>query len=239
MTGDLTTGGWHATGTAARHVPARQQHRSGVGQRGHRRAGGGADRAVPSGCPCWCPARCRRCGTPGRAGSRPTEENTPTGARENIHRHYDLSNDLFELFLDPTLTYSAAWFEPGDDLQTAQLRKIDGILDLARVQPGQRVLEIGSGWGGLAIRAVQERDVHVTTLTLSEAQKELAERRIAEAGLSDRIDVLLEDYRHHAGRDAGHLRRDRQRRDDRGRRRAVLAGLLRRDRPDARPTAAG
>jgi len=131
------------------------------------------------------------------------EENTPTGARENIHRHYDLSNDLFELFLDPTLTYSAAWFEPGDDLQAAQLRKIDGILDLARVAPGQRVLEIGSGWGGLAIRAVQERNVHVTTLTLSEAQKELAERRIAEAGLSDRIDVLLEDYRHHAERTPG------------------------------------
>jgi len=65
------------------------------------------------------------------------------------------------------------------------------------------VLEIGSGWGGLAIRAVQERDVHVTTLTLSEAQKELAERRIAEAGLSDRIDVLLEDYRHHAERTPG------------------------------------
>ena len=99
--------------------------------------------------------------------------------------------------------YSAAWFEPGDDLLTAQNRKIDGILDLARVQPGQRVLEIGSGWGGLAIRAVQERDVHVTTLTLSEAQKELAERRIAEAGLSHRIDVLLEDYRHHAGREVG------------------------------------
>ena len=124
--------------------------------------------------------------------------NTPTGARENIHRHYDLSNDLFELFLDPTMTYSAAWFEPGDDLLSAQHRKIDGILDLARVAPGQRVLEIGSGWGGLAIRAVQERDVHVTTLTLSQAQKELAEQRIAEAGLSHRIDVLLEDYRHHA-----------------------------------------
>ena len=113
-----------------------------------------------------------------------TEENTPTGARENIHRHYDLSNELFELFLDPTLTYSAAWFEPGDDLRTAQLRKIDGILDLARVGPGMRVLEIGSGWGGLAIRAAAERGAHVTTLTLSEQQKELADERIAAAGLS-------------------------------------------------------
>ena len=131
------------------------------------------------------------------------EENSPTGARENIHRHYDLSNELFTLFLDPSLTYSAAWFEPGDDLYAAQLRKIDAVLDLARVRPGMRVLEIGSGWGALAIRAAQERDVHVTTLTLSEAQRELALRRIAEAGLSHRIDVLLEDYRQHAAREAG------------------------------------
>ena len=94
------------------------------------------------------------------------------------------------------LTYSAAWFEPGDDLRAAQQRKIDGILDLARVGPGMHVLEIGSGWGGLAIRAVQSSaDAHVTTLTLSEQQKELADRRIAEAGLTDRIEVLLEDYR--------------------------------------------
>ena len=132
-----------------------------------------------------------------------TEENTPTGARDNIHRHYDLSNQLFETFLDPSLTYSAGWFEPGDDLVAAQQRKIDGILDLARVKQGMRVLEIGSGWGGLAIRAVQQRDVHVTTLTLSEAQKALADRRIAEAGLGDRIEVLLEDYRHHADRAVG------------------------------------
>ena len=131
------------------------------------------------------------------------EENTVTGARDNIHRHYDLSNDLFELFLDPSLTYSAAWFEPGDDLPAAQLRKIDAILDLARVRPGMRVLEIGSGWGALAMRAARERGVHVTTLTLSEAQRELALRRIAEAGLSHRIDVLLEDYRQHAAREDG------------------------------------
>lgn len=131
------------------------------------------------------------------------EENSPTGARENIHRHYDLSNELFQLFLDPSLTYSAAWFEPGDDLPAAQLRKIDAILDMARVRPGMRVLEIGSGWGALAMRAAQARDVHVTTLTLSEAQHELAVRRIADAGLSHRVDVLLEDYRQHAAREAG------------------------------------
>ena len=132
-----------------------------------------------------------------------SEENTPTGATENIHRHYDLSNELFELFLDPTLTYSAAWFEPGDGLQAAQLRKIDGILDLARVGPGMHLLEIGSGWGGLAMRAAVERGARVTTLTLSEQQKELADRRIADAGLTDRIEVLLEDYRLHAERTPG------------------------------------
>ncbi len=136
-----------------------------------------------------------------------SEENTVTGARDNIHRHYDLSNDLFEQFLDPTMTYSSAWYEAGDDpdrdLERAQLRKIDGILDLARVQPGQHVLEIGSGWGALAMRAVAERGVRVTTLTLSEAQKELAEQRIAAAGMSDRIEVRLEDYRSHAGAHPG------------------------------------
>ncbi|TKV56829.1 class I SAM-dependent methyltransferase [Nakamurella flava] len=127
-----------------------------------------------------------------------TADNTPTNARENIHRHYDLSNDLFELFLDPTMTYSSAWFEPGDDLRAAQIRKIDGILDLARVGPGMRILEIGSGWGALAIRAATERGARVTTLTLSQEQKALAERRIAEAGVSDRVDVVLQDYRDHA-----------------------------------------
>jgi cyclopropane-fatty-acyl-phospholipid synthase len=131
------------------------------------------------------------------------EENTPVGAQENIHRHYDLSNDLFETFLDETMTYSAAWYEEGDDLRTAQLRKIDGILDLARVRPGSRVLEIGSGWGALAMRAVAERGATVTTLTLSSEQKTLAERRFAEAGVADRIEIRLEDYRAHAAANPG------------------------------------
>ena len=130
------------------------------------------------------------------------EDNTVSGSRRNIHRHYDLSNELFELFLDETMTYSAAWFEPGEDphadLNHAQLRKIDGILDLARVRPGQRVLEIGSGWGSLAIRAAAERGATVTTLTVSEEQYRLARDRIGRAGLSDRVEVRLEDYRVHA-----------------------------------------
>jgi cyclopropane-fatty-acyl-phospholipid synthase len=129
------------------------------------------------------------------------EENTLGGSAENIHRHYDLSNELFSLFLDDTLTYSSAWYTSGDpeDLEVAQLRKIDGILDLANVRAGMHILEIGSGWGALAIRAARERDVRVTTLTLSTAQKALAEKRIAEAGLTDRIEVRLEDYRSHRG----------------------------------------
>src|SRR4051794_12627287 len=128
------------------------------------------------------------------------EENTTENSRQNISRHYDLSNDLFEAFLDETMTYSAAWFEPGDDLTAAQLRKIDGILDLARVGPGSRVLEIGSGWGGLAIRAARERGAHVTTLTLSTEQQALARKRAHAAGVADLVDVRLQDYRDVTGR---------------------------------------
>jgi cyclopropane-fatty-acyl-phospholipid synthase len=144
------------------------------------------------------------------------EDGTPTNARRNIERHYDLSNDLFELFLDESMTYSSAMYGPAQAaagyqphqsdlsdhqdaelraLHEAQLRKIDSILDAAGVREGSRVLEIGSGWGALAIRAAGERGAYVTTLTLSKEQKELAEQRIAQAGLSDRIEVRLEDYR--------------------------------------------
>jgi cyclopropane-fatty-acyl-phospholipid synthase len=131
---------------------------------------------------------------------RPHEEiNTVEGSRENIHRHYDLSNDLFALFLDETMSYSSAWFEPGsDDLDAAQYRKIDGILDLAGVRPGQHILEIGTGWGGLATRAAQ-RGARVTTLTISAEQAALAEERIQLAGVADRVQVLLRDYREARG----------------------------------------
>jgi cyclopropane-fatty-acyl-phospholipid synthase len=123
------------------------------------------------------------------------ERNTKEGSRSNIERHYDLSNDLFERFLDPTMTYSAAWFEsPDEPLQRAQERKLDGLLDQAGVGPGSRVLEIGSGWGSLAIRAAQ-RGAQVTTITISTEQAELARRRFAEAGVADRIDLRLQDYR--------------------------------------------
>ncbi len=203
MTGDLTTGGWHATANRGPGVAGPPSSADPAFVNAATDELAAALTVLCKRMSVLVPRSLQTLRHTWQSRQPSTEENTPTGARENIHRHYDLSNDLFELFLDPTLSYSAAWFEPGDDLQTAQLRKIDGILDLARVSPGQRVLEIGSGWGGLAIRAVQERNVHVTTLTLSEAQKELAERRIAEAGLSDRIDVQLEDYRHHAERTVG------------------------------------
>ncbi|WP_232665562.1 SAM-dependent methyltransferase [Pseudonocardia sp. TRM90224] len=127
------------------------------------------------------------------------DRNTPTGSRANVHRHYDLSNELFAAFLDESMTYSAAWFaEPADTLAQAQLRKIDGVLDMAGVRSGQHVLEIGTGWGALAIRAA-ERGARVTTLTISAEQATLAQQRIDAAGVADRVQVLLRDYREAQG----------------------------------------
>jgi cyclopropane-fatty-acyl-phospholipid synthase len=123
------------------------------------------------------------------------EENTVAGARRNIARHYDLSNDLFALFLDDSMSYSSALFESaGETLERAQVRKIDRLLDAVRVRDGSTVIEIGSGWGALAIRAAQ-RGARVTTLTLSRAQQALARERIAAAGVDDRVVVELRDYR--------------------------------------------
>lgn len=129
--------------------------------------------------------------------------NSVSGSRKNIEAHYDLSNDMFATFLDPTMSYSSAWFdETGaeESLETAQLRKIDGILDAANVTAGTRVLEIGSGWGALAVRAA-ERGAHVTTITISTEQAALARERFAAAGpeIADRIDLQLVDYREATG----------------------------------------
>ncbi|WP_420377891.1 class I SAM-dependent methyltransferase [Streptomyces filamentosus] len=136
--------------------------------------------------------------------ARPTaDRNTRTGARANIQRHYDLSNDLFATFLDATFTYSSAVFTafPArfESLASAQHRKIDRLLDLAGVGEGTRLLEIGTGWGELALRAAA-RGARVTTLTLSAEQAALARERIAAAGLADRVDVQLRDYRDIEGR---------------------------------------
>jgi len=122
-------------------------------------------------------------------------------ARRNIAEHYDLSNDLFAGFLDETMTYSCALFTqlpartPGpDDLAAAQRRKIDRLLDAAAVQRGSRVLEIGTGWGELCVRAAA-RGAHVRSVTLSAEQQHLARRRVAVAGLSDLVQIDLCDYR--------------------------------------------
>ena len=126
------------------------------------------------------------------------EENNLKGAKSNISRHYDLSNDLFKLFLDETLTYSAANFageRPGfDGLAQAQRRKVDGILDFAGVKPGMKVLEIGTGWGQLSIQAAQ-RGAQVHTITLSKEQMELAQQRVNSAGLQELVTIELRDYR--------------------------------------------
>jgi cyclopropane-fatty-acyl-phospholipid synthase len=134
----------------------------------------------------------------------PDHENTPDGSRANIAAHYDLSNELFAAFLDPTMSYSGAWFgdsEPtatATGLEEAQLRKIDAILDLAAVGAGTRLLEIGTGWGSLAIRAAQ-RGAHVTTITLSLEQMRLARDRVEAAGLSGLVEVRVQDYRETGG----------------------------------------
>jgi cyclopropane-fatty-acyl-phospholipid synthase len=132
------------------------------------------------------------------------DDNTVEGARRNIQRHYDLSNEMFALFLDESMTYSSALYDgapatSADDLATAQRRKIDRLLDCAGVRAGTRLLEIGTGWGELAIRAAR-RGAQVTSLTISTEQAELARRRIAEAGVADRVEVLLRDYRTTTGR---------------------------------------
>ena len=128
--------------------------------------------------------------------SFPTEEdNDRSGARRNIARHYDLSNQLFAAFLDESMTYSSALFDDiAEPLSTAQRRKIDRLLDAANVGAGTRVLEIGTGWGELALRAAA-RGAHVTTLTLSAEQAALAQERVKAAGVTDLVDIRLQDYR--------------------------------------------
>ncbi len=122
--------------------------------------------------------------------------NTRDGARSNIAAHYDMSNELFAMFLDKTMTYSSAWFAhfEHETLESAQLRKLDGILDYAEVGEGTRVLEIGSGWGSLAIRAA-ERGAKVTSITLSDQQAYLATERVKRLGLDPLVEFRLQDYR--------------------------------------------
>jgi cyclopropane-fatty-acyl-phospholipid synthase len=119
---------------------------------------------------------------------------------EAIRYHYDVSNDFYSEFLDPGMVYSCAYFENGDeDLATAQTKKIDHILTKIGVQPGHTLLDIGCGWGALVLRAAQKFGARCVGVTLSQNQLELARERVAQAGLQDRIEIRLQDYRDVAG----------------------------------------
>ena len=115
-------------------------------------------------------------------------------ARENIAAHYDLGNDFYAEWLDPSMTYSSARFMPGDTLEQAQRRKVSMLLDRLNLNAGDRLLEIGCGWGTLAIEAAK-RGANVVGLTLSAEQKSWADAKIASCNLADRIDIRLQDYR--------------------------------------------
>lgn len=132
------------------------------------------------------------------AGLRPRlhRRTSLLAARRNIRRHYDLSNELFALFLDETMTYSCAVFErPGEPLVDAQRRKLRMVCDTLELGPDDHVLEIGCGWGSFALTAAGEYGARVTGITLSPAQAALARRRVAEAGLADRVEIRLQDFR--------------------------------------------
>ncbi|KAK6793641.1 hypothetical protein RDI58_007094 [Solanum bulbocastanum] len=125
-----------------------------------------------------------------------SNKNTLTQARRNISRHYDLSNELFSLFLDETMTYSCAIFKSEDeDLKDAQLRKIHRLISKAKIGAEHHILEIGFGWGSLAMEVVKQTGCKYTGITLSEQQLEYAQLRVEQAGLQDQITFLLCDYR--------------------------------------------
>jgi cyclopropane-fatty-acyl-phospholipid synthase len=122
--------------------------------------------------------------------------NTKSGSRRNIEAHYDLGNDFYRLWLDPSMTYSSALYAgPRQSLEDAQDNKLARIMDLLALDGSERVLEIGCGWGRLAERLTTERNAHVTGLTLSPSQLAGAKERIAKAGAADKADLRLQDYR--------------------------------------------
>ena len=122
--------------------------------------------------------------------------NSKTNSRKNIHAHYDLGNAFYGLWLDDTMNYSSAWFEtPDQAMEAAQHAKVRRALRMTDVKPGDRVLEIGCGWGALAEKATTEFDAHVTGVTLSTEQLEFANERMQRLGRADRADLRLQDYR--------------------------------------------
>lgn len=125
-----------------------------------------------------------------------SRENTRSGSRRNIVAHYDLGNSFYSAWLDPTMTYSSARYETGaEDLQEAQLSKYRALAKRLDLQPGDHVLEIGCGWGGFAEVAAKEFGARVTGLTLSDEQLAFARERMARQGLSDQVEIRLQDYR--------------------------------------------
>ena len=149
-------------------------------------------------CGSWCATRKPRRGWREGWRGRPLRrllhrlnDNTRSASRRNIAAHYDLGNDFYRLFLDPTLTYSCGIFErPDSTMEEASVAKFDRICRKLRLTPGMRLLEIGAGWGGFAIHAARHYGCHVTTTTISRQQFELADQRIREAGLTGRITLL-------------------------------------------------
>ena len=125
--------------------------------------------------------------------------NSKKVVRQNIAEHYDVSNDFFKLFLDESMMYSSARWEGCHTLAEAQVQKNRALCEQLQLKPTDHVIEIGTGWGGWALQAVKNYGCRVTTLTISKAQFDLANERIKAAGLSDKIDVRLEDFRDHRG----------------------------------------
>jgi cyclopropane-fatty-acyl-phospholipid synthase len=125
-----------------------------------------------------------------------SRKNTIEGSRKNISAHYDLGNDFYSLFLDKSMTYSSAIFQtPDQSLEEAQFEKYDRLCRTLSLKPEDKVLEIGSGWGGLALHAAKHYGCHVTTITISEEQYKFAKERIAAEGYADKIDIRIQDYR--------------------------------------------
>ena len=126
----------------------------------------------------------------------PLNWNTPSGSRRNISAHYDLGNDFYQSMLDPSMTYSSALFSfPEETLESAQMAKYDRLCQQLNLRSSHHVLEIGTGWGGLAMHAAKHYGCRVTTTTISREQREFALERVERAGLSDRVEILFEDYR--------------------------------------------
>lgn len=123
-------------------------------------------------------------------------DNSPTNSRRNIAEHYDLGNDFYRLWLDPTMTYSSARFQfPEQPLEDAQHAKYESLCTKLRLRPGDRVLEIGCGWGGFACHAARNHGAIVTAITISERQAEYARERVTREGLDERVEIRIQDYR--------------------------------------------